>query len=800
MAMAGVLHLWSGWEIQIMVLVSFALQVLLLSFAWMRRRSISAPLRILLWLTYLLAEYTATYTLGHISMSCKEGELLMALWAQFLLVHLGGQDTITAYAMEDNQLWLRHLLTFSVQALGAAYVLYKNIGGSRGPLLVPAVLMFLVGVLKNTERVWALGFSRLEIIRRYLDGVSVKQDLKPYYYPAAPAASQPESDVESGLFGCCPRLGMPARQAITAPGDRNRTPGDAARLRSSLGGSIQCPTGPEPELQCTTGPEPKLLLDDEWVLQGAHDLLYICMGQFVDDKIWATKFQNDAMKLFRDKSKTFELVEMQLSLMYDIFYTKAAVIHTWYGRCVRALSLIGTVMAFFLFQFSTATDGHAGYRRVDARVTYVLILGALILETASLLRAVGSTWTCAMLKVTKWDRLHRLHVSLRRWVRIAQTRRWSGSIGQLSLLASYSYNGADSPGTGRHKMASFWRDGSRSRIPTGAKELVLKEIQRLVKACKGEEAVMRSYRGQCALERLAADDQDGFLKDLDLTWSTSMEFDQSILAWHLATDKFLRGHSKSADAEARGLVEATKAVSNYMMFLLVERPYMLPSPVRPTLHLKARQELKHYSWFTTSEALNPGAKLADQLLSIKETEEKKQSEMLEKGEKEAAEKALNFEAKLADQLLPPNKKGEDKTSETLDANKLLRVVFGVWVEMLCYAAHHCSRESHARQLNDGGEFLTIVWLLTTAEFNHVNYNEGKFKVRNPGSIWNFMNVVNFTDFVEYYILMPLFAIFRCIFRIFRCIFRIFRCIFRIFCCIFVPCNFLTIICLWFKHL
>jgi hypothetical protein len=153
MAMAGVLHLWSGWEIQIMVLVSFALQVLLLSFAWMRRRSISAPLRILLWLTYLLAEYTTTYTLGHISMSCKEGELLMALWAQFLLVHLGGQDTITAYAMEDNQLWLRHLLTFSVQALGAAYVLYKNIGGSRGPLLVPAVLMFLVGVLKNTERV-----------------------------------------------------------------------------------------------------------------------------------------------------------------------------------------------------------------------------------------------------------------------------------------------------------------------------------------------------------------------------------------------------------------------------------------------------------------------------------------------------------------------------------------------------------------------------------------------------------------------------------------------------------------------
>ena len=59
---------------------------------------------------------------------------------------LGGQDTITTYAMEDSQLWMRHLLTFAVQALGAGYVLHKNIGG-RGPLVAPAVLMFVVGVL-----------------------------------------------------------------------------------------------------------------------------------------------------------------------------------------------------------------------------------------------------------------------------------------------------------------------------------------------------------------------------------------------------------------------------------------------------------------------------------------------------------------------------------------------------------------------------------------------------------------------------------------------------------------------------
>ena len=46
-----------------------------------------------------------------------------------------------------------------------------------------------------------------------------------------------------GMFGCRPRLGVPARQPISALGDENRTPGDYAWRRRCLGGSIQ--TGPK---------------------------------------------------------------------------------------------------------------------------------------------------------------------------------------------------------------------------------------------------------------------------------------------------------------------------------------------------------------------------------------------------------------------------------------------------------------------------------------------------------------------------------------------------------------------------
>jgi hypothetical protein len=107
--MAGggvVLQLWNEWAVQVLVLLSFSLQVFLFIFGGTRWRNSSTVLRVLLWLVYQLADSTATYTLGHLSIGSSPHEhRLVAFWAPFLLLHLGGQDTITAYALEDNRLW-----------------------------------------------------------------------------------------------------------------------------------------------------------------------------------------------------------------------------------------------------------------------------------------------------------------------------------------------------------------------------------------------------------------------------------------------------------------------------------------------------------------------------------------------------------------------------------------------------------------------------------------------------------------------------------------------------------------------
>ncbi|XP_068339135.1 uncharacterized protein [Pyrus communis] len=80
----------------------------------------------------------------------------MAFWAPFLLVHLGGPDTITAYALEDNELWLRHLLGLVVQVEVAFFIFLRYWTPSTYPLSLLAIPVFVAGLNKYGERTWAL--------------------------------------------------------------------------------------------------------------------------------------------------------------------------------------------------------------------------------------------------------------------------------------------------------------------------------------------------------------------------------------------------------------------------------------------------------------------------------------------------------------------------------------------------------------------------------------------------------------------------------------------------------------------
>ncbi|XP_073354037.1 uncharacterized protein [Aegilops tauschii subsp. strangulata] len=528
-------------------------------------------------------------------------------------------------------------------------------------------------------------------------------------------------------------------------------------------------------------------LDLEEVLQGAHDLLPICMAQLVDYKFWPSTLQSQAIELFDNKGQIFELVEMQLSLMYDFLYTKAAVVFTWYGCFIRAISSVSTITTFFLFQSS---NGKNAFNKVDVIVTYILIVGAVLLEMTALLKLMGSTWTCALLRARRWHLLHKIVISFRGCVGAAERdRRWSGSIGQLELVNS-PHGGAGCMFVQCLGMRckDLWKKLHHSLpvISDGTKKLVLEEIHRMVVACQGNEEMMRSYNGQCALKPWSE-----FFEDP--TSHAGIDFDDKILSWYFATKMFF---SLSPQGEECGYVgESIRAVSNYMIFLLVERPYMLPSPVRPGMYdnieaayvagldlpsvkcisrrwevdrrrrmwdmdrdgdelYRARRKLDiiREDLDITREQHLTGRWLADTWGEIDKTREElektrskvnsvgKNVEELEKTRSKVNSAGENVEElkrimtdveqldKRSGELRlgpssPAFARGADLVLRLLEVEtrrppqEVRRVILGVWVEMLCYAAHHCSRDSHARQLNSGGEFITVVWLVSTAMFN-----------------------------------------------------------------------------------
>ena len=154
--MPAVQELWNTWEIHCLILVSLSLQAFLFVFVDMRRRSSSRVLRTVLWLAYLAADSVAIFVLGHLAVRAGQPRhQLMSFWAPFLPVHLSGQDTITAFSKQDNELWKRHLLSLVIQVAVAGYVVAKA-SWQDIRLRAAMVLIFVSGCFRYAKRTGCL--------------------------------------------------------------------------------------------------------------------------------------------------------------------------------------------------------------------------------------------------------------------------------------------------------------------------------------------------------------------------------------------------------------------------------------------------------------------------------------------------------------------------------------------------------------------------------------------------------------------------------------------------------------------
>nr|CAD1823121.1 unnamed protein product [Ananas comosus var. bracteatus] len=414
---------------------------------------------------------------------------LRAFWAPFLLLHLGGQDTITSFAIEDNELWTRQLLNLGSHVVLAVYVFSKSL--LRGTaLLVPGVLMFVY---------------RHRKVRRA--GVVIEERQH----------GQPEE-----LHG--------------------HAAGPRPQLRQVHGGPRLLPNLPAPRRE----PHPQLP--------------------------GPPKSQSFFLPL--QPEQAYKVVELELSLLYDILHTKAALIRTVCGRLLRCTTVLSTLAALVLF---TVRD-KGRYDRIDVLVTYVLFGGALGLEIFASGLILFSYWMYVEAEGFKCRWLARAIFVILKFLRPEKRPRWSNLMAQYNLI---TYCLRDQP-TCLSSLASFvgakqywdkfWYT-EQAGVSPELKELIFRELKNKAKSIEDVESYRRfgEHRGQWALQR------KGYYKEFG--WSVEAEFDESILLWHIATDLCFND-TDVADASSLSHLPATsRAISNYMLFLLVMRPYMLTAGI-----------------------------------------------------------------------------------------------------------------------------------------------------------------------------------------------------------------------------
>ncbi|XP_030535566.1 uncharacterized protein LOC115744488 [Rhodamnia argentea] len=165
-AREDLMNLWDAWGIQMLVIGSISFQAVLLF--GNRRRSMTGRtgilMRTIFWVTYLFATEVIPYSLGKLTglrvidpAQPDPNIELKAFLAPLLLLQLGYPDNITAYSMEDNRLGWRQVLNMAIVVAVVTGVLIRCWSYSIFVFLY--FPMFVAGIVKYAEGVWALKFA-----------------------------------------------------------------------------------------------------------------------------------------------------------------------------------------------------------------------------------------------------------------------------------------------------------------------------------------------------------------------------------------------------------------------------------------------------------------------------------------------------------------------------------------------------------------------------------------------------------------------------------------------------------------
>ncbi|XP_039158763.1 uncharacterized protein LOC120288718 [Eucalyptus grandis] len=503
----------------------------------MRKRWSNRWFRTLMWLAYLVADSVAIYAFGLLAKAQINGCTsdskvdaygdLLAFWAPFLLLHLGGPDTITAFALEDNELWGRHLLNLLFQLGTACYVFYQSLPSNK--LIVPTIFVFIGGTIKYIERTCALYLARFSKFRgSLLPSLDADRDSDALIKMIS------EHNIKSRDVG---------KQHDTDLGDRE-------------------------------------------VIKAASFYFTTLKGLLVELPFGLSQM-NRSWEFFRSTTAkdAFRVIEAELNFFYDVLYTKAAVVHCPTGYLFRAISVGSVVTAFALFYVLNKR----GFHEYDIKITYTLLLGAVGLEFVALSMLICSDRTFA--KVGTSQKHHRSLFTGCIFIKFLHKFKSESSPFALHILHArwsrsiFQYNLMDSRLSRWPKwieklldLISLWeffddlKPGRRVPYTEQLGKLIFDELKRKGSTAEDMERALEicAAWGEWALEYSETKQDCANL----LPFVRTVDYDESLLLWHVTTELcYNMDTEESTDFNANRV--NSKALLDYMLHLIIKQPDMM---------------------------------------------------------------------------------------------------------------------------------------------------------------------------------------------------------------------------------
>ncbi|XP_006465866.2 uncharacterized protein LOC102612510 [Citrus sinensis] len=518
--------LWREWELRALIFLSLTAQLILICLGNHRKYNFRITLKCAVWSAYLLADSVATMALGVLLNNLGEvyediGSLgdnneLAAFWAPFLLLHLGGPDTITAYSLEDNELYLRHALQLVVQTVTTIYIFLMAWNGSHISILT--MPMILVGCLKYGERTWALWLASREQLRNRM-------------------LTPPEAGPNYAKFM------------------------SEYTLKHEEGFIVEAKEVKETRVEIDVSTPGTAPTSDANIVK-AHAMFKIFKCLFAD-LILSFHDREASQSLFQKLSHedAFNVIAIELGFMYDMLYTKAEVVYTGWGLARRAIIIALTCLVFVFFLFVDRQK----YLKVNLLITFLLLLIAIVLDIFSavllLMSDQSSVW---FIKNPKNKSLFKAT----EFLKVLKSPRWSNSMGQYSLISLCLEEKPPRKILKLLHLDELWEKHSyktSKEVPECLKKVIFKHVS---KNSRGSGPQLKeNNRGSRTLDKYNLSSPIG--------WSMEGDFDQSILIWHIATE--LCNYSATWDNNSDDINRRlSKLLSRYMMFLQILYPFLLP--------------------------------------------------------------------------------------------------------------------------------------------------------------------------------------------------------------------------------